>query len=143
MFYPSMSRKQNTSDHKSNMNLICVWSVSSYFASGGKLNFNFIGIKNFKDKLDTILYNSLCKHMRARDSNVLSSVIRQKYKSQNGCFKKTKPIKFSEKWTFLTPWRVRARPGGKKCSFFGKLGQLYFLDCLTFFVELYPVPTLI
>ena len=32
-----------------------------------------------------------------------SSVIRQKGESQNGCFKKTKHAKFSEKQTFLTP----------------------------------------
>ena len=33
----------------------------------------------------------------------LSSVIRQKSESQNGCFKKTKHVEFSEKRTFLTP----------------------------------------
>ena len=33
-----------------------------------------------------------------------TSVIRQKGESQNGCFKKTKQAKFSEKLTFLTPW---------------------------------------
>ena len=33
-----------------------------------------------------------------------SSVIRQKGESQNGCYKKTKHAKFSEKQTFLTPW---------------------------------------
>ena len=33
-----------------------------------------------------------------------SSVIRQKGESQNGCFKKTKYVKFSDKRTFLTPW---------------------------------------
>ena len=33
-----------------------------------------------------------------------SLVIRQKSESQNGCFKKTKQAKFSEKRTFLTPW---------------------------------------
>ena len=32
-----------------------------------------------------------------------SLVIRQKGESQNGCFKKTKHAKFSEKLTFLTP----------------------------------------
>ena len=30
--------------------------------------------------------------------------MRQKGKCQNGCFKKTKHAKFSEKRTFLTPW---------------------------------------
>ena len=60
---------------------------------------------------------------------IKSSVIRRKGKYQNGCFKKTKHNKFSEKWTFLTPWyaHVHVRIGwgggrGKKCSFFGKFG---------------------
>ena len=35
--------------------------------------------------------------------NQSSSVIRQKGEPQNGCFKKTKHAKFSEKRTFLTP----------------------------------------
>ena len=38
-----------------------------------------------------------------RLDNYISSVIRQKGESQNGCFKKTKHAKFSEKQTFLTP----------------------------------------
>ena len=33
----------------------------------------------------------------------ISSVIKQKGESQNGCFKKTKHAKFSEKRIFLTP----------------------------------------
>ena len=33
----------------------------------------------------------------------ISLVIRQKGESQNGCYKKTKHAKFSEKQTFLTP----------------------------------------
>ena len=33
-----------------------------------------------------------------------SSVIRQKGESQNGCFKKTKHVKFFEKHTFFSPW---------------------------------------
>ena len=37
------------------------------------------------------------------------SVIRQKGESQNGCFKKTKHAKFSEKRTFLTPWYAHVR----------------------------------
>ena len=37
-------------------------------------------------------------------ANVITSVIRQKGESQNGCFKKTKHVKFSEKRTFLTSW---------------------------------------
>ena len=49
------------------------------------------------------------------------SVIRQKCESQNGCFKKTKHAKCSEKRTYLCV------SGGKKCSFFGKFGMLCFL----------------
>ena len=53
----------------------------------------------------------------------------QKGKSQNGCFKKKKHAKFSEKRTFLTPdtYKYVCVLGNKKCSFFGKFGVLYFL----------------
>ena len=37
------------------------------------------------------------------ERNIITSVIRQKGESQNGCFKKTKQPKFSEKRTFLMP----------------------------------------
>ena len=56
---------------------------------------------------------------------VNSSVIRQKGESQNGCFKKTKHAKFSEKRTFPTPWYILLSPtskpffsasSGKTCS---------------------------
>ena len=57
--------------------------------------------------------------------NNRSSVTRQKGESQNGCFKKTKHAKFSEKRTFLTYVCVS---GGKKCSFFGKFGMLCLLE---------------
>ena len=50
----------------------------------------------------------------------------QKDKSQNGCFKKRKHAKISEKRTFLTPWYAHVRIGGKKCSFFGKFSILFF-----------------
>ena len=61
--------------------------------------------------------------------NTSSSVIRQKGESQNGCFKKTKPIKFSEKRTFLAPdTHTVCVSRGKKCSFFGKFDVLYFLE---------------
>ena len=55
-----------------------------------------------------------------------SSVVRQKGESQNGCFKKTKHVKFSEKRTFLTPWYAHVT-GGKKYSFFWKLTCFVFL----------------
>ena len=51
------------------------------------------------------------------------SVIRKKGESQNGCFKKTKHAKFSEKRTFLTPWYAHVHP---KCLFFGKFGVFFF-----------------
>ena len=47
---------------------------------------------------------------------ITSSVIRQKGESQNGCFKKAKHGKISEK------------SGGKKCLFFGNFGVLSFLE---------------
>ena len=60
-----------------------------------------------------------------------SSVIRQKSKSQNGCFNKAKHAKFSEKRTFFTPWyahiSVRMRGGGGGCktfSFFRKIWRV-------------------
>ena len=58
-----------------------------------------------------------------------ATVIRQKGESRKGGYEKTKQAKFSKKVTFLTPWYVhmRARIGGKKCSFFGKFGVLCFL----------------
>ena len=46
-------------------------------------------------------------------SHQITSVIRQKGKSQNGCFKKTKHAKFSEKQTFLTPWYAHVRVSWK------------------------------
>ena len=49
-----------------------------------------------------------CKYLRKKESHK-SSVIRQKGKSQNGCFKKTKHAKFSGKRTFLTPWYAQCR----------------------------------
>ena len=46
--------------------------------------------------------------MKMASKSVLS-VIRQKGESQNGCFKKTKHTKFSENWTFLTPWYAHVK----------------------------------
>ena len=46
----------------------------------------------------------LCKFIGLSDYSKSNwSVMRQKGESQNGCFKKTKHVKFSEKRTFLTP----------------------------------------
>ena len=58
-----------------------------------------------------------------------SSVVRQKGDSQNGCYKKTKPTKFSETQISLTPWyaHIPRGGGGKKYLFFRKFGTLCFL----------------
>ena len=57
-------------------------------------------------------------------------VIRQKGESENGCYKKTKHVKFSEKRKFFTQWyaHVYVCIRSKKCSFFGKFGVLCFLE---------------
>ena len=49
--------------------------------------------------------------------------------SQNGCFKKTKHVKFSKNRTFLLPdtHRYMFVSWSKKCSFFGKFDLLCFL----------------
>ena len=54
-----------------------------------------------------------------------SSIISQKDQPENGCFKKTKQVKFSEKGTFFTYVCVS---GSKKCSFFGKFCVHCFLE---------------
>ena len=41
--------------------------------------------------------------------SLILSVMRVKGKPQNGCYKKTKNAKFSEKRIFLTPWHAHAR----------------------------------
>ena len=73
--------------------------------------------------------------------NFSSSVIRQKGESRNGCFKKRKHGKFSEKRIFLTLIRTRTCvcvSGGKKCWFFGKFGVLYFLETAVLRFALLP-----
>ena len=60
---------------------------------------------------------------------IITSAIRQKGESQNGCYKKTKHAKVFEKRTFRTPWyaHARVRTWSKKCLFFGEFGVLCFL----------------
>ena len=55
-----------------------------------------------------------------------SLILRQKGKSQNGCFKKTKHGQIFRKTNVSYP--LIRTPEGKKCSFFGKLGVLCFLE---------------
>ena len=47
--------------------------------------------------------------VKFRSSHGKLSVIRQKGEFQNGCFKKTKHAKFSEKLTYFTPWYAHVR----------------------------------
>ena len=72
-----------------------------------------------------------------------SSAIRQKSKSQNGCFnKKTRQI-FRKSNTSYPLIRTRTcayvcMSGGKKCSFFGKFGVLCFLETTVLRFTLLP-----
>ena len=60
---------------------------------------------NFTDQIKSHLLEGLMlRNFCGRKMfSKIPSVIRQKGKSQNGCFKKTKHAKFSEKRTFFTP----------------------------------------
>ena len=71
----------------------------------------------------------------------ISSVIRQKGESQNGCFKKIKYAKFSEKRTILTPLirtRTCAYQWVRNVRFFGKFDVLCFLEKLVLRFALLP-----
>ena len=57
---------------------------------------------------------------------MLSSVIRQKGESQNGCFKKIKHVQFSEKANISNPL-IRTRTV-RNVRFFGKFDVLCFLE---------------
>ena len=71
------------------------------------------------------IYN-IVKQLKVK---VKSSVIREKGESQNGCFKKTKHVKFSEKRTFFTTWyaQVRAYQGIENVRFLKNLACFVFL----------------
>ena len=56
----------------------------------GSVRFIYLILQWFDDLFDNLLFLN-------------SSVIRQQSESQNGCFNKTKHVKFSKKRTFLTP----------------------------------------
>ena len=57
----------------------------------------------------------------------IASAIRQKGESQNGCYKKTKHVKFSEKGTFLTPWYTHALLHYFR---FSQCPQIMWIKCL-------------
>ena len=60
-------------------------------------------IKLTKKEIDEQLTKTKKVHITFLKRILKSSVTRQKGESQNGCFKKTKHAKFSEKRTFLIP----------------------------------------
>ena len=65
-----------------------------------------------KNGKNNLTYFSLSvRNQDEKGQREYSLVIRQKGKSQNECFKKTKHARFSEKRTFLTPWY--AHVGGR------------------------------
>ena len=50
-------------------------------------------------------WNVTCPYFRRQKINESNSlVVRQKGEPENGCYKKAKHVKISEKRTFLTPW---------------------------------------
>ena len=58
---------------------------------------------------------------------ISSWLMRQKVVSQNGCFKKSKYAKISEKWAFLTPWYACANQGVRNVRFLENLPCFVFL----------------
>ena len=75
-------------------------------------NFIFL-LRNFLKKCNiSVQYTSVfflrLSYLAPVSLRYNSSVMRQKGESQNGCFKKTKNAKFSEKQTFLIPWYAHA-----------------------------------
>ena len=60
---------------------------------------------------------------------IILSVIRQKGESQNGCFKKKSTSNFPKNEHFsYSGTHTMCVSGGEKCSFFGKLDVLCFLE---------------
>ena len=85
-------------------NTDCTFSLCLYvlkFILSFKLWHQFNATKKHRT-----MFSSNSKDPFADDN---SSVIRQKGESRNGCFKRTKHAKFSEKRTFLTPWYAHQR----------------------------------
>ena len=69
---------------------------------------------------------------------ISSLVITQKVESKNGCFKKTKHTKFSEKLIPPDTQTYVCVSGSKKCSFLGKFSMLCFLETTVFTFALLP-----
>ena len=79
----------------------------------------------------TLYQISLFRRVCAKNVIGISSVIRQKGESQNGCFTKTKHAKFSAKTNIFYPLictRTCANQWVKNARFFGKYSLLCFLE---------------
>ena len=57
----------------------------------------------FRAHLVPLFEHFVLEHIRLVSQSYISSVIMQNVELQNGCYKKTKYVKFLEKRTFLTP----------------------------------------
>ena len=70
----------------------------------------FLRMLNVQKRLLLLYKESLLRRDVFRPRlKYLLSLIRQKGESQNGCFRKAKHAKFSEKQIFLTPWHAHVR----------------------------------
>ena len=96
-----------------------------------------------------VLIQQYCGTGNLISCKIFSLVIGQKGETQNGCFKKTKQAKFSERGTLipsnthtirtlLPPYTYVCVSGRKKCLFFGKFGMLCFLEIPVFRFALLP-----
>ena len=163
--------KFKTSSSEVTNHLFWKWSLSKIFFKKFEIFKNKVftlGIKKFcpiYTAFTNIVSSYLEKHFKSlyeaiwmlRKSATLRTficpfaIIRQNGESQNGCFKKTKHAKFSEKRTFLPPgthtyehFLLRDTrtyvcvSGGKKRSFFGKFGVLCFLETPVLRFALFP-----
>ena len=81
------------------------FDVSFYFLSCVIVHVNILLVISYlSDVLAKVWHWAKTNYQAHWYSQIQLPVIRQKGQSQNGCFKKTKHVKFSEKRTFLTPW---------------------------------------
>ena len=70
-----------------------------------KRDFNAVVFLEYRKIFKNSLFSDyFCQWSFHNIFNHISPVMRQKGESQNGCFRKIKHAKFSEKQTFLTPW---------------------------------------
>ena len=103
-----------------------VFETESFMTSGSKSPFYFDCVQiSKKSKYVFLLFH-------------ISSVIRWRGESQNGCFKKTKHGKFSKKRTFLTPLYVSEHflpPYTHRCAY-QEVRNVRFQENLTCFVFL-------